>query len=46
MSAIHDIGFEGYAMLETSAPSGNVDEDARRNLAYARRMFEQIRRHQ
>jgi L-ribulose-5-phosphate 3-epimerase len=34
LKAIADIGFKGYANLETSSPSGNVEKDTKRNLAY------------
>ena len=34
--AIREIGFQGYANLETGAPSGNMEADLRRNLAYLR----------
>jgi len=40
MRAINDIGFEGYAMLETSAPSGDVVKDLQRNLAFTRRLLD------
>jgi L-ribulose-5-phosphate 3-epimerase len=36
LEAIADIGFEGYANLETSSPSGSVEADMRRNLSYLR----------
>ncbi|HWQ52769.1 MAG TPA: sugar phosphate isomerase/epimerase family protein [Bryobacteraceae bacterium] len=36
LKAIEDIRFEGYANLETIAPSGNSEADLRRNLAYLR----------
>jgi sugar phosphate isomerase/epimerase len=42
LAAIADTGFEGYANLETPAPSGKVDEDLKRNLAYTRRMAEEV----
>lgn len=42
LRAIADIGFEGFANLETSSPSGNVEEDMRRNLAYIRGLIRQI----
>lgn len=42
LRAIADIGFEGFANLETSSPSGNVEEDMRRNLAYIRAMIRQM----
>lgn len=34
LKAIRDIRFEGYANLETNAPSGNPQADLRRNLDY------------
>jgi len=34
LKAIDEIGFKGYANLETTSPSGNVEQDTRRNLAY------------
>lgn len=37
--AIVDIGFSGWAHLETVAPSGNVREDMKVNLAYIRKLF-------
>ena len=37
--AIAEIGFRGFAVLETSSPSGSVSEDLRRNLAYTRRVL-------
>lgn len=42
LRAIADIGFEGFANLETSSPSGNVEEDMRRNLAYIRGLIRQM----
>jgi L-ribulose-5-phosphate 3-epimerase len=39
MRAIEDIGFSGYANLETPAPSGDPVADLRRNLAFARRLL-------
>jgi L-ribulose-5-phosphate 3-epimerase len=36
LQIIAEIGFEGWANLETSAPSGDVEADMRRNLAYIR----------
>lgn len=44
MRAIADIGFEGFANLETSSPSGSVEADMRRNLAYVRDLIEKTRR--
>jgi sugar phosphate isomerase/epimerase len=40
LRAIDDIGFEGYANLETNSPSGNVETDTRRNLEYLRKLME------
>ena len=39
MQAIADIGFEGFANLETSSPSAAVDQDMRRNLQYVRALM-------
>ena len=39
LSAINDIGFTGYANLETGSPSGNIEADTERNLAYLRRLM-------
>jgi len=39
LKAIADIGFEGYANLETTSPSGSVEEDTKRNLAYLRKLM-------
>jgi sugar phosphate isomerase/epimerase len=36
LQIIAGIGFQGWANLETSAPSGDVEADMRRNLAYVR----------
>ena len=36
LKAVEEIGFDGYANLETSAPSGNVEADLRRNIEYLR----------
>ncbi len=38
LKRIGEIGFEGYANLETSAPSGSVEQDMARNLAYIRKL--------
>ncbi|HOK48295.1 MAG TPA: TIM barrel protein, partial [Bryobacteraceae bacterium] len=40
MRAIEEIGFTGYAMLETSAPSGNIENDLRRNLSFVRKLMD------
>ncbi|MBI3680427.1 MAG: sugar phosphate isomerase/epimerase [Acidobacteria bacterium] len=34
LKAMRDIGFEGWAILETDSPSRNVEADMKRNLAY------------
>jgi sugar phosphate isomerase/epimerase len=39
LDAIGEIGFRGYANLETSAPSGVMESDLRRNLEYLRKMM-------
>jgi L-ribulose-5-phosphate 3-epimerase len=39
LRAIGEIGFTGYANLETDAPSKDLDADLRRNLAYIRNMM-------
>ena len=39
MQAIRDIGFSGYANLETDAPSKQLEPDMRRNLAYIRKLM-------
>jgi sugar phosphate isomerase/epimerase len=39
LRAISDIGFEGYANLETTSPSGDVEADTRRNLDYLRKLM-------
>jgi sugar phosphate isomerase/epimerase len=36
LQAIRDIGFTGFANLETDSRPGSLDEDMRRNLAYVR----------
>ena len=38
IKAIDEIGFRGYANLETSCPSDSVDDDMIRNLHYIRRL--------
>jgi sugar phosphate isomerase/epimerase len=44
MRLIAEMGYAGFADLETSAPSGSVDNDMRRNLAYVRDLIEKTRR--
>jgi len=42
LRALADIGFTGFANLETSSPSGSVENDLRRNLAYLRQVCEMM----
>ncbi len=44
MNAIAEIGYSGFAILETSAPSGSVENDMRKNLAYVRKLVADIRK--
>jgi sugar phosphate isomerase/epimerase len=39
LRAIADIGFEGFANLETTSPSGDVEADTRCNLDYLRKLM-------
>jgi L-ribulose-5-phosphate 3-epimerase len=39
LQAIADIDFQGYANLETSSPSGSVENDIRRNFTYLRKLM-------
>jgi L-ribulose-5-phosphate 3-epimerase len=39
LKAIADIQFKGYAQLETGSPSGSVEEDTRRNVAYLQNLM-------
>lgn len=39
LKAMRDIGFEGFANLETVAPSKNIEADMKRNLTYLLRML-------
>jgi L-ribulose-5-phosphate 3-epimerase len=41
MQAIRDIGFSGYANLETDAHPNQLEADMRRNLAFIRKVIEQ-----
>jgi sugar phosphate isomerase/epimerase len=36
IKAMVEIGYRGWANLETSSPSGKMEDDVRRNLAYLR----------
>jgi sugar phosphate isomerase/epimerase len=40
--AIQDIGWSGWANLETDAQPGNLDADMRRNLAYIRGVMDKV----
>ena len=37
--AIADIGYSGWAMLETSSPTRSIENDMRRNLEYTRKLI-------
>ena len=39
MKAIKDIGFQGFANLETNSPSKNIEQDMARNLAFVRKLM-------
>ncbi len=39
LNAIDEIGFQGYANLETGSPSGDVEADTKRNLRYLERLM-------
>jgi L-ribulose-5-phosphate 3-epimerase len=39
LKAIDEIGFKGYANLETSSPSKNIEADMKRNLTYIRKLM-------
>jgi L-ribulose-5-phosphate 3-epimerase len=39
LKAIEDIGFHGFANLETDSPSQSIDQDMTRNLHYLRRLL-------
>jgi hypothetical protein len=41
MRAIREIGFSGFANLETDAPSKQLEVDMRKNLAYIRNVMTQ-----
>lgn len=43
LRAIHDIGFTGFANLETDSRPGMLDEDMRTNLAYIRDLDAKVR---
>jgi sugar phosphate isomerase/epimerase len=39
VEAIHDIGFKGWVVLETSSPTRNAVADVKRNTDYTRKLF-------
>jgi hypothetical protein len=39
MQAMADIGYAGYANLETDAPSQSVEADLTRNLQFVRKLM-------
>jgi sugar phosphate isomerase/epimerase len=39
LKAVEDIEFNGYAMLETTSPSGDPESDTRRNLDYLKKLM-------
>lgn len=41
-AAIKDIGYQGWIIMETAAPSNNAVADAKRNAAYIRKLFGMI----
>ena len=41
LQAIRNIGFDGYANLETDSPSKSIESDMRRNLAFIRGILKQ-----
>ncbi|HEV2688371.1 MAG TPA: sugar phosphate isomerase/epimerase family protein [Bryobacteraceae bacterium] len=43
MRAIADIGYQGFANLETSSPSGSIEDDMRRNLKAVRELLANAR---
>jgi hypothetical protein len=43
MKSIAAIHYRGFANLETSAPSGSVPDDMRRNLKAVQRFMDQAR---
>jgi sugar phosphate isomerase/epimerase len=44
LRAVARIGFKGFANLETSSPSKNVEADMRRNLAYVKKVMAEVER--
>lgn len=37
--ALNDIAYQGFIVLETPSPSGDIEADMRRNLSFVRRLF-------
>ena len=44
VQAVSRIGFEGFANLETDSPSKQVEPDMRKNLAFVRRVIDEVQR--
>jgi sugar phosphate isomerase/epimerase len=44
MKALTEIGYQGFANLETSSPSGSIEDDMRRNLKTVREYLVKARR--
>jgi sugar phosphate isomerase/epimerase len=42
LEAISRIGFQGFANLETDAPSKDVEADMKKNLAYTRKLIGEV----
>jgi sugar phosphate isomerase/epimerase len=42
VEAISRIGFEGFANLETDSPSKNIEADMKRNLAFTRKVVQEV----
>jgi sugar phosphate isomerase/epimerase len=38
--ALHEIGYQGFIVLETPSPSGDIEADMRRNLGFVRKLLE------
>lgn len=38
--ALNEIGYQGFIVLETPSPSGDIEADMRRNLSFVRKLFE------
>ena len=43
IDALSDIGFDKWAQLECSAPSGSVEDDMKKNLGFIRGVIAQKR---